>query len=643
MREKLFRKLRVSLSPREHIEPEEIFFDSQKLRQFEEGEETETEKLETPISSFAFGIFEIVQIGVIVFIAAFTAFIVLGKGESYINQSYDNSSRASLVSPERGLIYSSDGKILAENETYFDLLVESAKLKEYEISASKFLELSNIIGADLNKSSQTIYNKFLNAETKSLSEYEIAKGISREKIAKIDSLIMDYPFLVVREAPHRNYPPGQAFSHILGYTGEVTSSDLLFGEYSRGERVGKVGVEAFYDGILRGEPGVLIREINSNGDVLNQELTKEPVRGKDITLYVNAELQEEVSRILKRHAEALGINSALAIVLDAKTGGIISMVSLPGFDSNLFEQGISEDEFNRLIQDLRKPLFNRAVGGEYPSGSTIKPIIAAAALEEDIVSPSFLVYADGAIEVPSVYDSNVVYEFKDWKVHGWTDIRKAIADSVNVYFYTIGGGYKDQEGLGIQKIEEYLKKFNWGEQLGVDLPGEASGLIPTPKWKKEQKDENWYIGDTYLTSIGQGNILATPLQIAASTLVFASKGILFSPRVVSKIGDDKVEPIIIDKGFISEENLQVVMEGLRMAVETGSSKYLSDLPFSAAGKTGTAQTGRARNHAWFTGFAPYEDAEVVVTVLLEEGDKSDYAVRVAKEIFNAYFDIYPQN
>ena len=636
-----FKKFRINISPREDIEPEEIFFDSAKLKQFDE-EAVEAEKIEKPIPPLVFLLFEILQIAVIVFVGSYSAYIVIAKGNGYIIDAQDNSSRASLVFAERGLIYSSDGIILAHNETYFDLFIKSAKLEKSMIDGKDFLELSNSLASALNEDADAMRKKFSDAESKSFSEYAVARGVSKEEIKKIESIIIKYSFFEINEVSRRGYHPDFSFSHILGYTGELTASDLLFKEYSRGERIGKAGVEAFYDDALRGEPGILIKEIDSTGNVLGQELSKEPRRGVDITLHINERLQGRVHEILKRHARALEVDHAVAVLLDPRDGSVVSIVNIPGFDSNLFEQGITQSEFEKLISDPRKPLFNRAVGGEYPSGSIIKPIIAAAALEEGLVTPEFLVYSDGAIEVPSVYNSDVVYEFKDWKAHGWTDMRKAIADSVNIYFYTIGGGYKGQEGLGIRNIEKYLKEFNWGARTGIDLPGEQRGLIPTPKWKKETKGENWYIGDTYLTSIGQGDILVTPIQIAASTAVFANKGTFFSPKVVSMAGEEQIESKIINKDFTDQKNIEVVREGMRRAVESGSSVFLADLPYEIAGKTGTAQTGRVRNHAWFTGFAPYDDAEIVVTVLLEEGEKSDYAVRAAKEIFEAYFDVYPQ-
>lgn len=635
------KKFRISLSPRTQIEPEEIFFDSAKIKEFED-EEADIGKFEKEIAPRVFFSFAILQYLTLLFIGAMSAFLFIQKGDQYAVQAQDNSSRIFSASPERGAIYSSDGKTLAQNETYFDLYILASKIPQGMGAEITLRQLSYELGQVLRTDEESIYQKFARAKEGTLSEFAFAKGLNEMDISELSAYIARFPFFEVRQSFRRRYQNDVSFSHVIGYTGEVSSSEVALGEYVRGTRTGKMGVEAFYDETLRGKEGVFIKKINSRGQFLSEALRETPKRGEDITLHLNAEMQKKTYDILKRHARALDIDAAVGILLNPQTGGVISLVSIPGFDANLFEKGISHMDFENLITDERKPLFNRAISGEYPSGSTIKPIIASAALEERLVTPQFLVYSAGSIEVPSAYDSDVLYVFKDWKAHGWTDMRKAIADSVNVYFYTIGGGYRDVAGLGIKKIEEYLQKFGWGNATGIDLPGEALGLIPTPKWKKGKKGENWYIGDTYITSIGQGDILTTPLQIAASTAVFANGGTLLVPAVVAKIGERAVGPNVRTEGFVTWDNIQVVREGMRRAVETGSSRFLASLPYPVAGKTGTAQTGRARNHAWFTGFAPYEDPEIVVTILLEEGEKSDYAVRAAKDILEAYFVLYPQ-
>ncbi len=309
-------------------------------------------------------------------------------------------------------------------------------------------------------------------------------------------------------------------------------------------------------------------------------------------------------------------------------------MSFPNFDNNEFIKGLSPESFDKIIQDKNEPLLNRAIAGQYPSGSTIKPLIAAAALEEGIISPDKQLNCPGQLTLKDKYNPNIFWTFPDWKAHGPVNMNKAIAESCNVYFYTIGGGYGDIEGLGIEKIAKYLKLFGWGQALGIDLPGEMTGLVPSPLWKEETKDEEWYIGDTYNVSIGQGDIGVTPLQLAIATAAIANNGKVFQPQLT-----ENSEPNIIRQGFIEEDFLEVVKRGMREAVISGSAKALYDLPVKAAGKTGTAQVSKTKApHSWFTVFAPYDNPEIVLTILIENGGEGSVtALPVAKEVLSWWF------
>lgn len=283
-------------------------------------------------------------------------------------------------------------------------------------------------------------------------------------------------------------------------------------------------------------------------------------------------------------------------------------------------------------------LFSRAIAGEYPPGSTFKQVMAAAALEEGIVTEQSRIHSVGGIWVGRWF-------FPDWLSggHGYVNVKSAIANSVNTFFYYAGGGYKDFEGLGIEKIAKYSKLFNLGEKTGIDLPGEGRGFVPDALWKEQRFDEPWYIGDTYHLSIGQGYLLATPLQIALTTSFFANNGILYKPQIAKdfiKGGDTEyLAHEYIRKGIIKPKNVDIVREGMRDAVKYGSARSLSSLPFTSAGKTGTAQIGGDKDpHAWFTCFAPYENPQIVLTVLVEEGGEgSSIAAPIARKILEYYF------
>ncbi|MDP2910057.1 MAG: penicillin-binding transpeptidase domain-containing protein, partial [bacterium] len=300
--------------------------------------------------------------------------------------------------------------------------------------------------------------------------------------------------------------------------------------------------------------------------------------------------------------------------------------------------------------DAKKPLFNRAISGLYPSGSTIKPIIATAALEEKTISPSKKINDIGYIEIKNKYDPNIVYRRHGIQPHGWVDMRQAIAVSSNIYFYTVGGGYKDQAGLGPTRIKKYLELFGWGSKTRIDLPGEADGFIPSPEWKKQVKKEIWWDGDTYNMSIGQGDILTTPIQMASSFAAIANGGTLYKPQVVKEIVNEnkdvveEIKPEIMNSDFVEPNSLKVVREGMRMAVTAedaphASSYSLNFLPVSAAAKTGTAETpGKNVYHNWITVFAPYDNPEIVLTVMLENvPGVQAAALPVARDILQWYF------
>jgi penicillin-binding protein 2 len=309
-------------------------------------------------------------------------------------------------------------------------------------------------------------------------------------------------------------------------------------------------------------------------------------------------------------------------------------VSLPPFDSNAFVDGIDPVLYHRLLDDPNLPLIHRAIAGEYPSGSVFKPVVAYAALAEGIISEQTTVMSRGGLSVGPWF-------FPDWKAggHGLTDVKKAIADSVNTFFYMVGGGYESMAGLGVDRITSTARLFGFGQKTGISLTGEADGFLPSSAWKEEAKGERWYVGDTYHLAIGQGDLLVTPLQMAVATAMIANDGRRLTPNLIEGVDgyassyappkQPEVDPTI------HLDALRVVREGMRRTVTHGTARSLQDLPFAVAGKTGTAQTPKeGKTHAWFTGFAPSEDPQIAVVVLLEDaGEGSEFATPVARVIF----------
>jgi len=303
---------------------------------------------------------------------------------------------------------------------------------------------------------------------------------------------------------------------------------------------------------------------------------------------------------------------------------------------------LAQGEVADILSNPNQPMFNRAIAGAYPSGSTIKPVMAAAALQEGVINANTTLWCGGSLDVPNQYDPSIVYHYNEnvSAGYGYTDVYKALAKSVNVFFYQIGGGYQSFKGLGVKAIDDYMKTFGLGTKTGLDLTGESDGLVPTPDWKQQNQNEPWYLGDTYNLSIGQGNLLVTPLQVARYTMAIANGGMLYAPHLLAGIIDPNGKIIknftpTSSKITISAENLQIIRDGMRQCVTDGSCNQLQSLNISSAGKTGTAEdpAHSESTHAWYTGFAPYEDPQIVVTVMLENaGQGYDFAEPVAKDL-----------
>jgi penicillin-binding protein 2 len=322
-----------------------------------------------------------------------------------------------------------------------------------------------------------------------------------------------------------------------------------------------------------------------------------------------------------------------AIVMDVRDGSVLALAALPAYDNNVFAGKVSSTAYQLLLENPDRPLFPRAWAGQFPSGSTIKPLIVTAALAEGVVTARTTVTSIGGIHVGPWF-------FPDWKVggHGTVNARSAIAWSVNTFFYYVGGGYGGFIGLGVDRLTKWMRAFGLGAETGIDLPGEATGHVPSQEWKQETKNERWYIGDTYNLSIGQGDLLVTPLQMARMTAAVANGGTLVRPHVVMSSSTAELPRLDVDASALA-----TVRQGMRETVIYGSGRALSVLPVPSAGKTGTAQWNSDKpNHAWYIGFAPFESPEIVVTVLLEEGGEgSSYAVPVAGEILRAWWEGQP--
>ena len=568
-----------------------------------------------------------------------TAYLQIIRGTHFREMAEGNRIRTIYTAAERGIIYDRNLKVLVKNVPTFSLyLIPTDFPKDGEERASAIGNLADVTRI----TPKEIEEKLEEASSYSYLPIMLRENVDYEEAIRLKIESSYFPGLDLKLESRREYLSGgasttESLSHILGYVGKVNREDLTqHADYYSTDYIGKTGLELFYEDVLRGQGGKKQVEVDALGKEKSVIAKEDPIRGKNITLTLDIEAQEKLEQIIKKHLAIAKKSRAAAIVLNPNNGEILSMISLPAFDNNLFSKGISSEEYAALINDSNHPLFNRAVMGEYPSGSTIKPVIASAALEEGIINRNTSFLSVGGLWVSSWF-------FPDWLAggHGLTNVTKAIADSVNTFFYIIGGGYDKFEGLGVERIVKYAKLFGFGEKLRIDLPSEAGGFLPSEEWKEEAKGEQWYIGDTYHLAIGQGDLLVTPLQIAVSTTVFANGEALYRPHFLESVETEKVpvENYLIRENFISKENINIVRAGMRQTVTSGSAKRMFDLPVTSAAKTGTAQWSTAKPpHAWFTAFAPYENPEISVTVLVEEGEEgSRISLDIAREFMMWYF------
>jgi len=500
-------KYQVKRPNRESIETEEIFLDSEKIKR---APESEREKIEFPIKKGKLYFVYFILAVLLVFLLGKAVNLQIVQGGYWEIIAKENRVRSYPVKSFRGIIYDTNNQPLVSNEPRFDLAIIPADLIRQKEDLNQTLEK---LAKSLEIPKQDI-EKIIQENSEFSIPISIQQGITKEKALLLESIFNQNHAIVIEIASQRKYINSECFSHVLGYLGKINPEERYqHPEYLIDDYIGKTGIEKFYEDELRGKYGKRIIEIDSVGKIKNIFAEEEAVSGKSITLSIDSKLQEKTFEVLQAKLQKLYSNRAAVIILDSNTGKILTMISLPSLDNNKFSQGISKQELNQIKKNPSKPLFNRAISGTYPPGSTIKPLIAAAALKEEIIIPQTTINCKGAIRIQNKYYPDVFYTYNDWKIHGLTNLIKAIAESCNVYFYTIGGGYGKIEGLGIEKISNYLKNFGLGKLSHIDLFEEASGLIPNKKWKEEVKNEKWYIGDTYNASIGQGDIMTTPLQM----------------------------------------------------------------------------------------------------------------------------------
>ncbi|MDA3802565.1 MAG: penicillin-binding protein 2 [Patescibacteria group bacterium] len=617
----------------------------------------------------------------ILIIRAFSLQII--SYEKYALLAESNRSRQTNIEAKRGIIYDSEMKPLVRNKANFVLYFRPIDMPSDEIERDGMLRnLANYLQQDNLYQQKKIKEETNKEEDNDKIEmvadnslyFEMQEKLSKIKIGSLESYQplfikdnIDYDKAILLNLKEENWPgvfvsdkisreylytsndkesvlATSSLPHLLGYTGKINEEEYnsLGKNYSLIDYVGKTGLEYKYEKELKGIPGFKRVEVDALGrqkKVISESL---PQDGYSLKLSLDLDLQLKAEEIIKKYLEENDLSRASFVALDPRDGSVLSMVSLPSYDNNKFIGGISQDDYNKLLKNPDKPLLNRSISGEYPSGSTIKPIFAAGALEEEIITEWTTFLSTGGLRIGRWF-------FPDWRAggHGRINVKQAIANSVNTFFYYIGGGYGDFKGLGVNGLVKYSRLFGLGEKTGIDLSNEADGFIPTPEWKREKYGENWYVGDTYHFAIGQGFTLVTPLQVASYASILANGGTVYKPYIVKEILDvqnevvEKIEPEIVKDNIISQENMKIVREGMRETTETGSAASFNRiLPVKSAGKTGTAQWSTQKDpHAWYMGFAPYEEPEIAFMVLVEEGyEGSTMAAPIARDILLWYFN-----
>lgn len=619
------------------LDPEEVLLD----RKTRTVGEAKLDRLESPVSSFLVkGVF-VLCLAFFAIIWARLFYLQIVQGEDYRQRAENNRTNYYIVSAPRGIIYDRYGEPLVFNSPSFSLVMIPLNLPAAEPEREAIInQIENIFAVDRSEIESIL------SDPQTIHSFQpilIKANLEIEEVRLFETNIAaDSGFSVISDYS-RHYLFGEALAHVLGYIGKISAEDIdEYRDYPLTSMVGKDGLEAYYERILQGKPGKNIIEVDANLNLQKDLGSIEPQKGQDITLTIDKDLQLELYNSLRERVENLGVSGAAGIILDVHSGEILSLVSVPSFDPDVFTKGAPRDTINQYLNDSSLPLFDRAVSGLYPPGSVIKPLMALAALEEDIIDPDVQLFTDGKIVITSPYNAEEQYVFNDWRNNGWVDMREAIAVSCNVYFWAVGGGWQDVVGLGLEKIKDYWREFDLYKKTGIDLWGEAQSILPDAAWlaKNRPEDPEWKLGDTYNISIGEGGLALTPLQMAVYISTIANGGSIVQPHLLQD-GRDAAD-FEIGTLDVSPENLQIVQEGMRQVVTIGTATDLNSLPMAIAGKSGSPKFvsgGEDKYHAIFGAYAPYEDPQIAVLVLIESPPSQTVAtLPVIKDVMQWYWD-----
>ena len=585
----------------------------------------------------------------IIFVIALTSILILRlfnlqitHFDYYTEEALGNQMHTLPITPTRGKIFDRNGKILATNQLAYKLTITPEKT---EISKT-LLELKQVgLISDedikLFYKNKKRYKKFHSIPLKhNLNDTQVAEFLVSNRFAGID----------IEPYFHRIYPYNNSSVHAIGYVSRMNKKDKNTYDkknYLGTSFVGKTGIEKQYENLLHGISGVKQIERNVTGRIIDSQIIRDPKPGQDLYLSLDLDMQQKAESLLKGKRGAI-------VVVDTRNGEVLTLVSTPTYNPNWFVNGISHKNYNQLQTSKDIPQLNRTIQGLYPPGSTVKPMVALAGLEEGVITKKRKVFCPGHYKLP-----NVKRKFNDWKRtgHGLVDVKDSIAQSCDVFFYDLA------DKMGINSLHDNLTLFSFGSKTGIDIPGERGGILPSKSWKKINKGEPWYRGETLITGIGQGFMTSSPLQLAVATAALANKGQLYQPKILKAISSNNQTIKEVEKGLSAQipindiHNWEDVIEGMKQTIYApkGTARRLNKgLTYTLAGKTGTAQVfgldaeeeyiaekldERLRDHALFTGFAPIEDPQIAIAVIVENaGSGSSKAAPLAREVLDIYFE-----
>jgi penicillin-binding protein 2 len=590
--------------------------------------------------AIAAGLFAVV---LMVALGARLTYLQVFEHEHYTTLSRNNRVDIVPIAPTRGLIYDRNGVVLAENLPSFSLEIVPEQVTDMDATLKAITKLIDVSKDDLERFHRDLRRK------RRFEEVPLRFHLSDEEVARIAVNRYRLPGVEIKSRLTRHYPLGPLTAHVVGYVGRINEQELRqldASNYSATSHIGKVGVEKSYEPLLHGQVGFQQVETNARGRILRVLERQPPVPGRDLYLNVDVNLQRVAE-------EAFGGERGALVALDPNNGSVLALVSMPSYDPNLFVDGINAKDYHRLSTSRDRPLFNRALRGQYPPGSTVKPFVGLAGLELGDINAIDKTFCPGWFKLKG--DD---HRYRGWKKrgHGWVDVHRAIVESCDVFFYSLA------QTLGIDRLSSYMKLFGFGHTTGIDLRGEAAGLMPSREWKRRARHQPWFPGETLIAGIGQGFVLATPLQLAANVGALSMRGERMQPRLLKawrdplsgKLTREKAKPLT-PVPVAKPSHWDQIISAMEQVVHSphGTARRIGwGLKYHAGGKTGTAQVfgieqgeeyveeevaKRLRDHALFVTFAPVENPQIAVAVIVENGGSGGaVAAPIARKVMDAY-------